>query len=510
MAGYGQVMAVFAVDDVPAVRTRLPARRLADLAGEVLAIGGDPDLPVLDPDGVHPLLSAVGRAFAGHRPLVLSPDAVWLTIAQGVAQHVRLHAEELRPRLVSHPGRKHLSVTLDGPMPAAADTWGQAVETFAKLLAAEVRDAPVFECDFSTSTAVERTAGQIVMLDAYSPYFALWLKCVCGIPSVTVTGTAEDWQKIQERVEVIAGFGLEKWCRSLSPITAQFARAASGDADVAFWRRIYNPADAYGGDVITGWAARLYPYLIANGVAGEPNPLLDLPIDQPRDLTPAGHFGYDGPGIRSSQVPAGLSKVTVNVNDAAGGDNRRVTLHGGLAGVTQDDDGALRPVAGWHLACAAAEVNEVIDRLIAGYQVTPAAPDRAALMEWPAEVSALYNRIGSATLFGGSWRLLPVAELRRASVADSHLSILAVIDIPDGRSIAAVTDEATDVTHWISCRLTEESADRIPVLPHRARLADAPSDVPVYGTSLALLLDAALDSGGDISHLETTRLSYLT
>jgi Domain of unknown function (DUF4419) len=35
---------------------------------------------------------------------VLSPDAVWLTIAQGVAQHVRMNAEELRPRLVNHGG----------------------------------------------------------------------------------------------------------------------------------------------------------------------------------------------------------------------------------------------------------------------------------------------------------------------------------------------------------------------------------------------------------------------
>ncbi|GGM87432.1 DUF4419 domain-containing protein [Dactylosporangium sucinum] len=45
------------------------------------AIGGDPDRPVLAPDGVHPLFGAVARAFADHRPLVLSPDAVWLTIA---------------------------------------------------------------------------------------------------------------------------------------------------------------------------------------------------------------------------------------------------------------------------------------------------------------------------------------------------------------------------------------------------------------------------------------------
>jgi uncharacterized protein DUF4419 len=80
-------MTVFAVDDVDAVRTRLPSRRLGDLAGDVLVIGGDPDLLVLEPDGVHPLLGAVGRAFAEHRPLVLSPDAVWLTIASGVARH---------------------------------------------------------------------------------------------------------------------------------------------------------------------------------------------------------------------------------------------------------------------------------------------------------------------------------------------------------------------------------------------------------------------------------------
>jgi hypothetical protein len=165
-------MTVFAVDDVAAVRTRLPSRRLGDLAGDVLVMGGDPDRLVLEPDGVHPLLSAVGRAFAEHRPLVLSPDAVWLTIAAGVAQHIRLHAEELRPRLVSHPGRNRLTVTIDGPVPADAASWADLVADFSKLLAAEISDAEVFECDFSTSTQVEQTAGRIVLMDACSPYFS--------------------------------------------------------------------------------------------------------------------------------------------------------------------------------------------------------------------------------------------------------------------------------------------------------------------------------------------------
>jgi hypothetical protein len=116
----------FGVDDVVPASDALPTRALRTLWPEAMAIGGDPALPVLEPDGVHPLLSAVGRAFADHRPLVLSPDAVWLTIAQGVAPHVRLHAEELRPRLVGRAGRERLTVEIDRAMPDDAESWGGA------------------------------------------------------------------------------------------------------------------------------------------------------------------------------------------------------------------------------------------------------------------------------------------------------------------------------------------------------------------------------------------------
>jgi len=267
----------------------------------------------------------------------------------GVAQHVRLHAEELRPRLVEHTGRKRLTVVVDGPVPRDADAWRNVVESFHKLLDREISDAELFECDFSTSTDVERVAGRVVLFDAYSPYFALWLVAVCGIPSVTLTGTVEDWQKIRARVDALAGLGLQTWCRSLVPIADHFIRAAAGDVDTCFWRRIYNPRDAYGGEVVTGWIARLYPYLGGDGVFDQPNPLLQLPIDEPRDVTVDGR-SYHGVGVGSNQVPALLSRVVVNVNDRVEGDNRVVALHAGLVGVAQDGDGALRPVAGWYLA----------------------------------------------------------------------------------------------------------------------------------------------------------------
>ncbi|GHJ44032.1 hypothetical protein Cs7R123_13740 [Catellatospora sp. TT07R-123] len=496
-------MATFRVDDVEPVTGALPTVRLSGLYPEALLIGGDPDRALLEPDGVDPLLSAVARAFAEHRPLVLSPDAVWLTIARGVAQHVRLHAERLRPMLVGHPGRKRLTVPVGGPLPVDAASWQHLAEQFGKLLAAEVTDADLFECDFSTSTDVERMAGRIVLLDAYSPYFSQWAVCVCGIPSITLTGTVEDWRRIRARVDRLAAFDLDGWCRSLAPIADQFVRAAGGDVDRAFWRRIYNPGDAYGGEVATGWAARFYPYLDRLGVLDHPNPLLELPLDEPRDIA-ADEGRYHGPGVRTSEVPAILSRAVVEVNDRVGGDNRAVALHGGLVGVVQDGDGALRPVAGWHLAPAPVDIDDVLDRIAAEHDIEPLTHD------WytgTREVVALYRRLGAVSLFGGAWRLVPPELLRVIDygAADRYDFLMAVFDLPDGRVLGYLVDGRTETTYWAAVRpVAQQNPDGTPA--PLERMAEAPAAVPVYGTSLAFLLNAALDSGGDIAHVETERL----
>ena len=500
---YGSAMVTFLVDDVTPAGTRLPTQPLHALFAEAFVTGGDPALPVLDPDGVHPLLSAVARAFAEHRPLVLSPDAVWLTIANGIAQHVRLHAEELRHRLVRHAGRKRLTVTIDEAMPHDAASWARVSESFATLLAGEVDDADLFECDFSTSTDIERMAGRVVLFDAYSPYFSLWLRCICGIPHVTLTGSVADWRRIRSRVDAMAGFGLQTWCRSLGPIADQFVRAAAGDPDRAFWQRIYNPIDAYGGEIITGWVARFYPYLAAATV-DVPNPLLDLPIGEPCGV-PAGPGGvYSGPGIRSSEVPGMLSRVVINVNDRVRGDNRAVALHGGLVGVAQEPDGALRPVAGWYAAPAAVDLDQVLDRIADTQDTTPAQPVHG---DGPAEVIALYHRVGATALFDGRWRLVPMDQRRLVDCGILGLWTETLFELADGQSIVAATDSSTSTTYWLLCRLVDvhEPGWSTP----RLHLADDPADVPVLGCSLAMLLDAALDSGGDVAHLETGRLNQL-
>ncbi|GAA2482352.1 DUF4419 domain-containing protein [Winogradskya humida] len=493
-------MVSFGVDDVVRAAEVLPVRPLGGLFPDALTVGGDAGVAVVEPDGVHPLLSAVGQAFAGHRPLVLSPDAVWLTIAQGVAQHVRLHEEELRARLVEHPGRKRIEVRHVGPMPTDAESWRWLVEG----LSSQLDDDDFFACDFSTSTDVERMAGQVVLLDAYSPYFSVWLVCVCGIPEIMLTGTVDDWRRIRERVDGLGRFGLERWGESLGPIAGQFVRAAGGDVDVAFWRRIYNPADAYGAKVITGWIARLYPYLEGGGSVDRPNPLLELPLDEPRDLTSGDRMGYDGPGIRSSSVPAMLSRVIVHVND---GDIHTVALHAGLVGVAQDPGGALRPIAGWHLTPAEPLIDDVIDRIIREHVTTP--PTDRRMFHASADLAALYRRIGSGTLFDGAWRLRPIAEHGRIYRGETRPALLTIIDLPDGSSIGAAIDATTRALHWLIYRVEPSAGTGSEIRTGAETLLDDPAGIAVHGTSLTLLLTAALDNNGDISHLQTGRLADL-
>jgi hypothetical protein len=217
-----------------------------------------------------------------------------------------------------------------------------------------------------------------VLFDAYSPYFTLVLGYICGIPSITLTGTVDDWQKIRSRVDELGRFGLRAWCRSLRPITYQFIRAAQGNVDKEFWQHIYGSVRrGCGSSFVTGWITRFYPYLHgSDGAVDRKNPLLALPI---ADMWEAKLDG--GTGISVDSVPRTLAKAIVTVNDRVSGSNAAVALYAGLVGVGQEKDGALQPIVGWHLTPAPIEIDAVVDRLVDQHDTTPALDPFSALFD---------------------------------------------------------------------------------------------------------------------------------
>jgi len=107
----------------------------------------------------HPLIDAVHVAFSQHRPLALSPDDIWLVIAQGFSHHVAENAEALRYRLVRHQGSRELSANCADLSQANLE---HAIANFSTQIQ-QATDPVLHEtliCDFSTTTPAIRTASE--------------------------------------------------------------------------------------------------------------------------------------------------------------------------------------------------------------------------------------------------------------------------------------------------------------------------------------------------------------
>ncbi|HWZ89561.1 MAG TPA: DUF4419 domain-containing protein, partial [Polyangiaceae bacterium] len=113
-------MSTFDVSDVSVETGLLTASTLvadlqARLGTPVEACGGNQQacvIPVGSAHGLphHGFLAAVHSAFAQHCPLVLSPDDVWLCIAQGIAIHMDVNAEAFRAQFVRHDGQASIQI----------------------------------------------------------------------------------------------------------------------------------------------------------------------------------------------------------------------------------------------------------------------------------------------------------------------------------------------------------------------------------------------------------------
>lgn len=84
-------------------------------------------------------MTAVWRAFAEHRPLVLGPDDVWLCLAQGFAAHMSVHAERLRGRFVRHAGKQALIIDAHDFAKGSPDNpWPRVFGDFSAQIAEQI------------------------------------------------------------------------------------------------------------------------------------------------------------------------------------------------------------------------------------------------------------------------------------------------------------------------------------------------------------------------------------
>ena len=219
------------------------------------------------------LFEVFRTAYADHRPIVLSPDDIWLIISQGFARYVNAHAEEMRPMLVSHEGKRDLSITTQKDLLTEKADWGKLLEDFSEKIRKNTKGdlANIITGDFSTTDAVKRIASQVVVMDVFKQYFNYQvLYVVCGIPYITLKGTPDDWRKVLNKAQKLMEYdGIAPWIAKLEPILKEFVTASECSPNQQFWQNIVRKkrvGELRGGGcsfdrptTFDGWFLNLFP-----------------------------------------------------------------------------------------------------------------------------------------------------------------------------------------------------------------------------------------------------------
>ena len=181
------------------------------------------------------------EAYAHHRPFVISPDMVWMLISQGFARYVNAHPEEMRDKLVSHDGVMDLSVMSAGSSDSSEADWAKLLESFKEQIDQHTKGniGSLMTADFSTTGTTERIASQITLMESVKSYFRFHeFSAACGIPSITLKGTPDDWRHVAEKTDALGQIGLMEWTGSLKPVLEEFIKASEGNPDQKFWQTI--------------------------------------------------------------------------------------------------------------------------------------------------------------------------------------------------------------------------------------------------------------------------------
>ena len=119
----------FVVNDVELAQSLLPTEKPKQLIESVLKYPleacSNYSRNLLSGISTNPLVTAAKLAFDQHRPLVLYPDAIWLTLVQGISEHIVAQGESISRRILRFgEGRIEIPVSTDSfPIGSLENPW---------------------------------------------------------------------------------------------------------------------------------------------------------------------------------------------------------------------------------------------------------------------------------------------------------------------------------------------------------------------------------------------------
>ena len=245
---------------------------------EILNYNFDTDQKEFFNWGKKSLIRGLMEAYGNHYPITVSPDMILILFLQGYSRFMENNSEKLRNIYVNFEGKKTLIVQRRGITPETAkpEDFQGIIDEFTQKIKNEIGENIIsnLECNFTTSNSVTLATSQMSIMSAMKNYFIYKeIMCVCGISSIKLEGSLEDWVKIKKKFEFFSKeeFGLNSWIKYLIPIIDKIIETkiyynqnkAINNEIRNFWKDMIRVkrGDCYIPDVIDGWIIKFIPNL---------------------------------------------------------------------------------------------------------------------------------------------------------------------------------------------------------------------------------------------------------
>lgn len=264
-------------------------------------------------------MNTVIEAYNKHYHLTIRPDDVWISIISQFCFYINANAKELRSKFVKHEGKNDLMVILPPGFLHDID-FELMASKMTELLHENLVDEDLRKWilpAFSTTTKTDTTISAIVMMASMKSYSNFFCLTKCGIPSVTLDGTKEDWEEIKNRLNKLDEFGepTQLWAQMLRPVISKFIATFDGEVGGDFWGHVASPINmGSGSPTIGGWITAFCAFDGKGGFIGPASP----------DSHPKGwnidyetqKYSLDGvyyPIIDQRDIPVGSVEVNLTV-----------------------------------------------------------------------------------------------------------------------------------------------------------------------------------------------------
>ena len=225
------------------------------------------------------LIQGLILAYKNHFPITVSPDMIWLLILQGYARFMDKYHELVREQFVNFEGQKTLYIDRYGiPVKAAKEEdWVGIINEFVEQICDYVGEEIItnLQSDFSTTNAATLLTSQASIMSAMKHYFNFEVGMGgCGISSITLEGSLEDWKKIKTKLEYLSKskFALNWWTKHLIPIIDNIIKTKNyydehqniNSELIEFWKtmiRLKGEGNFYNPHMLNGWIIKFIPNL---------------------------------------------------------------------------------------------------------------------------------------------------------------------------------------------------------------------------------------------------------